>query len=233
MKKRFAVILCLALTLMTVAGCGAKETPQTEPEKKVEATQPKEEVKEETTVVEEVKEEPVAETDKVEEKEEVASDAAETASTTEEVAAAEEASTTEEVAEPAPEETGYIIDKYIEDGDFTDFAAYGAEIGATVPKAKNDWNIYYLFGDYFVTVGTNAQDATYAYIGIGSDHKITYCYLMPYKDVPTMQVYDTGAFIPTEAGHILEDTINYMKDHPNPNEKPSMPGLTWIGWDEW
>lgn len=132
-------------------------------------------------------------------------------------------------------ETGYVIDKYLADGEFTDFADYGVEMGATVPKANGDWNIYYLFGDYFVTVGTTAQDPEYAYIGIGrrSDQNITYCYLIPYNNVPVVKIYDTGASMPVSVGYVLEDTINYMKAHPDPEVKPVMDGITWIGWDEW
>jgi len=132
--------------------------------------------------------------------------------------------------------TSYVIDKYLSDGDFTDFADYGREMGAKTPKSKADTNIYFVYGGYFVNVGTNTQDPEYAYVGIGyGEHceTVTYCCLIPYHDVPTVTVYSTGAFMPTSAGRILEDTINYMKDHPDPNQKPSMPGVEWIGWDEW
>ncbi len=218
MKKKFAVILCLALTVASVAGCGAKETPQAEPETKVEET------KVEPAPVEEKVEEP-----KEEAKEEPApSEATEAEST-------EPAKETEEVSEePETEEASYIIDKYIEDNDFTDYADYGAEIGARVPKSKNNWNIYFLFNDdgYFVTVGTNAQDAEYSYVAIGKDQVNTWACLVRYIDVPTMPVFDDGSFVPVETAHMLEDTINYMKDHPDPNEKPDIPGMDFQSWAE-
>ena len=220
MKKRFAVTLCLALALVTVAGCGAKETPQAETEQKAtEATvaevkeEPTEEIKEEP-VTEEVKEEP---TEEIKEEEPTPTEETET----EETGPAEE---------PAPI---YLIDKYVEDGDFSDFEAYGTEMGTSYTAiSKSEWNIKFAFDGYFVTVATNLQDPKYSYIGIGVDKEPTFATLINYLDVPSVTVSASGAYIPDSAPHVLEDTINYMKEHPDATAKPDMYGLEWTAWND-
>ncbi len=274
MKKRFAVILCIALTMVLVTGCGeniwqtivneyvaqtktdeatdeeASET--TEEETAVETT---ETLKEETVpeTAETAKEETISETVEAA-KEETTSETVETGKTetstvtqeskedkteataNETVAATtvEENTVSNEETTPAPEPVkAYVIDKYIADNDFTDFEAYGYEMGAfTVDTDSDEWNVDFKYGSYFVSIGTNRQDAEYCYIGIGGEDNstLTYACLVRYIGVPTLPLFKSGTFFPTSAAHMLEDTINYMKAHPDPNTKPSISGMNFESW---
>lgn len=237
MKRRFAVILCLALVMVSVVGCGGNTSQKTEVEKQAEITPSTSAVKEEKTPAKDA-EVTVAATEAAKEETtpEVTEEAKEETSTT-----AEESETStpvEETKEPVEETTPepvYVIDKYIADNDFTDFAAYGIEMGASealIPTAK-EYNVDFLYDGYFVTIGTNKQDPEYCYIGIGTDKHNTYACLVSYLDVPYLPLTtDTGTFFPTSAAHMLEDTINYMKDHPDPNTKPDIPGMDFKSWSE-
>ena len=86
-----------------------------------------------------------------------------------------------------------------------------------------------------MTIATNAQDPTYAYVGIGgADGNVTYCCLYDYtKATDNIPIFSDGSFAPKVAFYDLEKTINYMKAHPDSSQKPSIDGMTWIGWDEW
>lgn len=254
MKRRFAVILCLALVMVSVAGCGGNTSQKTEVEKQAEITPSTSAVKEEKTptepaevtvaateaakeettpeVTEEAKEEktPTATEEPKEDKTQTATEETTTSAPVEET-------TTPPVEETTPE-TGYVIDKYIADNDFTDFAAYGTEISAADTILTNgEWNIYFVYGNYYVTIGTNQQDAEYCYIGIGGFEgsnytDVTYACPVRYIDVPTLALTSNGTFFPTSAAHMLEDTINYMKNHPDPNAKPNISGMDFKSWSE-
>lgn len=145
---------------------------------------------------------------------------------------------TTQVVETVQATSGYVIDKYIVNGSFTDHSGYGTEMGMInlYDGVDDHWNIFYYFDGYWVAVGTNAQDPTYAYVAIGKDsaNGVTYCSLCDYtKSTNNVTVFSDGTFIPRETAYGLEKTINYMKSHPDSSQKPSIDGMTWIGWDEW
>jgi|GEM_PF-3759630 len=266
MKKRFFATLMGTLigATLILGGCGSSAKTADEaplPEVKVaevveEAptptetdSAPTEEVKEEVPeeVVEEVPEEVPEETPE---------EASET-ETTEEATEATEVEIVKDVpaevqaagnTAAAPVETAKtvatatIIDKYIADGVFSeeDHVNYGAEMGAeSTNDYPNHWDVHlnYTSSDYYVAIGTNAQDATYAYVGIAdwkSGNGITYCCLYDYtKSTDNVPVYSDGVFVPRQLLYDFETTINYMKSNPDAHQKPSIPGMTWIGWDEW
>lgn len=250
MKKQvLALVFCVTLALV---GCGnasatdnvAAEAPKEEVAVAESAT--KEEPKaEETAKAEEKVEQKVEE--KTEEKtEEVVSEVKEDEKASQE--ASTESATTQEVviednqaqaAAPAQTEvkteqaaTSTIIEKYIADGDFSDFQDYGAEIGAGATKiSKSEWNIDYYFDSYIISVGTNQQDPEYSYIAVGTmNGDMQYACLISYKDVPTVPVSANGTFVPVETLMKLEQTINYMKSHTDVTQKPDIPGMTWQSW---
>ncbi|MCR5310141.1 MAG: hypothetical protein K6E32_01840 [Lachnospiraceae bacterium] len=249
MKRRFAVILCLALIMVSVVGCGGNTSQKTEVEKQAEITSSTSAVKEEKTpakdaevtvaATEAVKEETTPEvTEEAKEEktptatEEPKEDKTQTATEETTTSAPVEETTAPPVEETTPE-TGYVIDRYIADNDFTDFASYGAEMGAlTVDTDSDEWNVDFKYGSYFVSIGTNRQDPEYCYIGIGGEDNstLTYACLVRYIDVPTLPLTKNGTFFPTSAAHMLEDTINYMKNHPDPNTKPDIPGMNFESW---
>lgn len=252
MKKQvLALVFCVTLALV---GCGnasatdnvAAEAPKEEVAVAESAT--KEEPKaEETAKAEEKVEQKVEE--KTEEKtEEVVSEVKEDEKASQE--ASTESATTQEVviednqaqaAAPAQTEvkteqaaTSTIIEKYIADGDFSDFQDYGAEIGAGATKiSKDEWNIDFYFDGYVITVGTNLQDPQWSYVGtkhVDGDQKMEYACLISYIDVPTVPVSANGTFVPVETLMKLEQTINYMKSHTDVTQKPDIPGMTWQSW---
>lgn len=250
MKRRaVALMVCLILALSGCGNAGSTAVATTEPAKepvvKVEETKP--EVAEPETKVEE----PTETKEEATESTEAATEPATEISTEEPTQADDQkpAESTESVevavesAAAAPTQaSGYVIDKYIGDGDFTlgeeEHYAYGAEMGAsTTVDYPNHWNVSYYFGPYLVCIGTNVQDPTYCYVAIctvdGSNEKVTYCCLYDYtKSTDNVNIYD-NAFVPRETLYGLEKTINYMKEHPDASQKPSIDGMTWIGWDEW
>ena len=251
-RKTLAMVMCLLLTLSTVlAGCGSSGATSEEPAATTAQTIAVEEKTEEpaaTPVAEEepekepeVVEEPTKEAEEVTEATE-APEATKETTETETPKADEPAETTqaEEVPETpeAPAEPVYttVIDKYIADGDFTDYAAYGAEMGTTDVRASSDeWNIDFYFGNYYVSVGTNVQDPTYTYVCIGSagGGDPTYCCLYDYtKSSNNVPVFSDGVFISAETAYGLEKTINYMKSHTDYTQKPAIDGMTWLSWDE-
>lgn len=129
-----------------------------------------------------------------------------------------------------------IIEKYIADGDFTDFSDYGAEIGASVVKMSHDeWNIDFYFDGYVVTIGTNLQDPEWSYVGTkhpDGEQKMEYACLVAYNNVPCVPVSSSGTFVPTETLIKLEQTINYLKQNPDITQKPDIPGMTWQAWSD-
>ncbi|MDO4967247.1 MAG: hypothetical protein Q4E70_00555 [Candidatus Saccharibacteria bacterium] len=263
MKKRFFATLMGTLigATLILGGCGssaktADEAPLPEIEVAGVAETPAPEAETDSASTETVKEETLEEV--VEESPEEAPEATaeepkeEVKETTEEAEVAEateveivkDVPTEVQAAEPQATEVSYatVIDKYIADGVFSeeDHVAYGAEMGAeSTDDYPNHWDIHlnYTSSDYYVAVGTNAQDATYAYVGIAdwkSGNGITYCCLYDYtKSTDNVSVYSDGVFVPRQLLYDFETTINYMKSNPDAHQKPSIPGMTWIGWDEW
>ncbi|MBQ2639008.1 hypothetical protein IJF91_03015 [Candidatus Saccharibacteria bacterium] len=198
-----------------------EEAPEEAPE--ATAEEPKEEVKETTEEAE------VAEATEVEIVKDVPTEVQAAGNT---VAAPVETAKT--VA------TATIIDKYIADGVFSeeDHVAYGAEMGSTnvYDDAAKHWDVTFHYGTYFVAIGTNAQDPTYAYVGVGVEGSktISYCCLYDYtKSQSNTPVFGDGVFVPTKTLYDLEATINYMNANPDGSKKPSISGMSWIGWDEW
>jgi len=241
--------------MVSVAGCGGNTSQKTEVEKQAEITPSTSAVKEEKTptkpaevtvaateaakeetspeVTEEAKEEkaPTAAEEPKEDKTQTATEETTTSAPVEETTAPVE-ETTPPIEDTTPE-TGYVIDKYIADNEFSEFSEYGFEMGAAnVFLTKKEKNIDFDYGSYYVTIGTNQQDAEYCYIGIGGldDSSLTYACLVRYIDVPTLSLTGNGTFFPTSAAHMLEDTINYMKNHPDPNTKPDIPGMNFESW---
>ena len=228
MRKIFALFLGAVMSLVLFAGCGKNtDAPATDYQAEGEiqgSIKPDEDIatipqegKEETTpdVTEEVKEAP--------------------STVVEEPEALTPVEENTDPAEDTLTESDYVIDKYIDDNDFTDFAEYGIEMGATeaLVASSVEYNVDFLYDGYFVTIGTNKQDAEYCYIGIGTDKHNTYVCLVSYLDVPCLPLTtDTGTFFPASAAHMLEDTINYMKAHPDPDAKPDIPGMEFESWAE-
>ncbi len=220
----------------------AKETAKED--KKVEEKKVEEKVEEKS----EDKAEAAASTEaskNTEEKTEEKTEAATTESTTQEVTQeanqaqnTEQVQNTEQTAQtetpPATPTYATVIEQYIADGDFSDFKDYGAAIGADATKiSAHEKNIDFYFNGYIVTLGTNVQDPEYAYVGIcAMNGDITYAYITPYNDVQTVPVSASGTFVPVDALIRLEQTINYMKQNPDINTKPDIPGTTWYSWAE-
>lgn len=254
MKKKVLAIMMVCLTLAFV-GCGsttsndaAAEAPKVETAKtesvtkeepkaseKVEKTEEKTETKVEEKTEEKVKE-------KLEEKVEETASAAEASTEVQEKvdetaaeAAPTESATTEKVEE-APAEPTYatVIEKYIADGDFTDYKEYGMEMGANNVKiASSEKNIDFYFNDYIVSVRTNVQNTdeyTYVAIGLTDGTTMTYACDILFTGKPTVPVSASGSSVSIESLMLLEQTINYMKQNPNPNQIPDIPGMTWVVW---
>ena len=265
MKKRFFATLMGTLigATLILGGCGSSaKTADEAPLPKIEVAEvaetPAPETETDSASAEEVKEE-VPEEVAEEVPEEVPEETPEEASETETTEEATEA-TEVEIVKDVPAEvqaagntatpvetaktvaTATIIDKYIADGDFSkeDHVAYGAEMGVPrVYEEAQNWGASFIYEDagYYVAFGTSAQDATYAYVGIGhmNPDTITYCCLYDYTkaDANNITVYSDGTCIPKQALYDLEATLNYMKSNPDTSNKPSISGMNWIGWDEW
>lgn len=254
MKKKFlALIVCVSLALV---GCGstASNNAAAETSKETTVAQTETVTKEEPKVPEKVeakteekKEDKTTEAKKTEEKteeskaEESKAEASTEASTevqekTEEVAetAPAEEVVTQEVAQNTEPTYATVIEKYIADGDFTDYEAYGAEMGASkVWFDPEEWNFDYTFDGFVISVGTNVQDPEYSYVGIKQvGGSMEYAALIPYKNVPTVKVSSSGTFIPVETAMKLEQTIIYMKAHPDVTQKPDIPGMDWQAWSD-
>lgn len=249
MQKKFLVlIVCVSLALV---GCGsaASNNAAAETSKETTVAQSETVTKEEPKVPEKVetkteekKEDKATETKKPEEKAEEAKAEASTEVSTEvqekteevaETAPAEEVATQEVVQNTEPT-YATVIKKYIADGDFTDYEAYGAEMGANrVWYDPEEWNFDYTFDGFVVSVGTNVQDPEYSYVGIKHvGGSMEYAALIAYKNVPTVKVSSSGTFIPVETAMKLEQTINYMKAHPDVTKKPDIPGMDWQAWSD-
>lgn len=219
-----------------------KETKKEE--KKVEEKKAEEKVEEKS----EDKAEAAASTEASKDTEKKAEEKSETAaaeSTTQEVTQetnqaqnTEQVQNTEQTAQtetpPATQTYSTVIEKYIADGDFSDFRDYALEMGASTAKlSPNEWNIDFYFDGYIVTVGTNVQDPDYAYIGTKyTNETMSYACLFPYKEVPAVTVSASGTFISVETALKLEQVINYLKQDPDISQKPNIPGLEWYTWAE-
>ncbi|MBP5512500.1 hypothetical protein J6X90_03895 [Candidatus Saccharibacteria bacterium] len=220
----------------------AKETAKED--KKVEEKKVEEKVEEKS----EDKAEAAASTEAskdTEEKTEEKTEAATTESTTQEVTQeANQAQNTEQTqsteqatqAETPPATPTYatVIEKYIADGDFSDYRDYALEMGASTAKlSPSEWNIDFYYDGYIITVGTNVQDPDYAYIGTKyTNETMSYACLFPYKGVPAVTVSASGTFIPVETALKLEQVINYLKQNPDISQKPNIPGMEWHTWAE-
>ena len=154
------------------------------------------------------------------------------AQNTEQVQITEQTAQTE--TPPATQTYSTVIEQYIADGDFSDFRDYGAAIGADATKISGDeWNIDFYFNGYIVSLGTNLQDPEYSYVATGTmNGDMKYVCIFSYKNVSTVPVSASGTFVPVDALMKLEQTINYMKQHPDVNAKPDIPGMTWYSWAE-
>jgi hypothetical protein len=262
MKKQVLLLMfCVVLATFTACGkTGTNDTsaqsPKEETVAKTEAVteEPAKETAKEDKKVEEKKvEEKVEEKSEdkaeaaasteasknTEEKTEEKTEAATTESTTQEVTQeTNQAQNTEQTAQtetsPATQTYATVIEQYIADGDFSDFRDYGAAIGADATKISGDeWNIDFYFNGYIVSLGTNLQDPEYSYVATGTmNGDMKYVYITSYKNVSTVPVSASGAFVPVDALMKLEQTINYMKQHPDVNAKPDIPGMTWYSWAE-
>lgn len=233
MKKMFSIMLAFIL-VFSLAGCG-NSSKSVEAEKEPISTEKVEAVETESTENTESAEQPAEEKIAVEKTEEteVAKEPVEEP--------AKEAQETEKPEETeVTEEKQYVVDKYIADGDFKDYGDYGMEMGATkITPSARDWNIYIVFDGYYVTIGTDTQDAENSYVGVGpldangsfKSGDLTYTYPIRHLGEPLVPVYDT-ANVPIAAVYALEDLIVYMKDHPDPNVKPEIEGANYMTWDE-
>ncbi len=237
MKKKFlATIMIMAVVMATISGCGseggssnvtAAQTVENKTPEKVEAVTPETEKVEEVKEPEKVEETKVEVATEVPKEEPAAEPAPEAAEESTPEVVEEETAKTDDPAKAA------VIDKYIADGDFSDYKEYGFEMGATdVRMSKDEWNFDLYYDGYIVTVGTNIQDPQYAFVGTKHNAKgqtMEYACIISYIDVPTIPVSDK-AFIPVELCYQIEETLKYMKDHPDVTQKPEIPGMTWESW---
>ena len=128
-----------------------------------------------------------------------------------------------------------VIEKYIADGDFSmdDAKTYAKEMGGYV-DVYNNISLVIVIDNYCVELGNSGQDDTYAYVAIAPYASTeTYSALYNWPN-STDNVSTAGNTItPRQALLDYEKTINYMKSGKSPSDKPSISGMTWIGWDEW
>ena len=241
-KKTFALMFCIILTL---AGCGnavsensdAVETPKVET-----TTEPKIAVTEASTAdsIEQIQEKVEATEESTEEIIEEASAKTEASTeiqeneteNTNEAASAEPVSN-EKVEETAEPSYSTIIEKYIADGDFSDYKEYGLEMGANdVRITANEICIDFYFDNFDVGLRTNEQNTDeYTYVAIGTiDKRFIYACDILFPGKPAVPVSTSGASVSIDSLMILEQTINYMKQHPDPNQIPDIPGTTWVVW---
>ncbi len=252
-KKVLVLIVCAALTLAacvnttsenTVAETSTVETAAAaESVSKEEPKAPENIDKPEETVekAEEKTEEKVEEPKEEAKAEESASKAeASTENSAKEPETAKEAASTEtasneKVEEKVAEPTySTVIEKYIADGDFSDYVAYGKEMGANdVRIPSSEKNIDFYFNDYFIAIRTNVQNTdeyTYVAIGLPDGKTLTYACDILFPGKPSVPISASGAPVSIDSLMILEQTINYMKQHPDPNQIPDIPGTTWGVW---
>ena len=249
------LVICTMLVTNILIGCGKEEIPAvvqeqatsevTEEIKAVEEASeafteaPAEEVSTEEASLEESTNEEVKDEAKEAASKETSKDEAVAVATSEAIEESTVATTDSPKAKESTKtesatSTGYIIDKYIADGDFSDFRDYGTAMGASATKISSDeWNVDFYFNGYIIAIGTNLQDPDYSYVGTGTTNgAMQYATLIPYKNVSIVPVSASGTFVPVETCHKLEETINYMKTHTDVTQKPSISGMEWKSWAE-
>lgn len=142
--------------------------------------------------------------------------------------------------------SGYVIDKYIKDGKFTrsDWKKYLKKMGGGATGClKNDDTgkntfVYFDFPVGFsIMIGGADSPDDYPYVCV-SDYEVgsDAGWIAPYKYGDSSQpirLFDNGISFPIELMHPLEDTIKYMKKHPDASKKPKVKGLKFITSDDY